>query len=135
MFIQKTPTAIVDDPTKPADAQNILFIRPDLTLDQFDAYWAEYDRRARQCEGVLSPAQEEVLIFKHRLCGWQGPAYAGAEFTPENINRLDYEDPLVTRAIIAAAQAHYGIPDDPPEPGPKASASATPSTTSGSAAG
>lgn len=134
MFIKTTPIAIVDDAAKPRDAQNILYLRADLTLGQHDALSAE-ERRLEKAHGdALTPAQQEILIFFHRLCGWEGPDFAGVEFNRQNVNRLDYDDPLVSRAIIAAAQAHYKIPDDPADD-PKAVASAILIMSGGSSAG
>jgi hypothetical protein len=135
MFVKTVPIAVIDDTSKPRDDQNILYIRADLTLGQHDALSAEERRMELHHGGVLTPAQTEILIFFHRLSGWEGPAFAGLPFTRENVNLLDYDDPFVSRAIIAAANAHYHIPDDPPEPDPKADASVTPLTKAESSAG
>jgi hypothetical protein len=135
MFIKTTPIPVIDDATKPRDAQNILYLRADLTLGQHDALSAE-ERRLEKAHGdALTPAQQEILIFFHRLAGWEGPEFAGVEFNRQNVNRLDYDDPLVARAIVAAVNAHYKIPDDPEDADPKAVASAIQIMSGGSSAG
>lgn len=105
MFIAKTPLVIADE------LGNRLLIRPDLTLAQYDMFYAAYDRLTRTSGGEISPKREEILIFMYRVCGWDGPAFEGVPFSFEAINLLDYDDPLVERAIVAAVNAHWHIPD------------------------
>lgn len=135
MFIKTTPLAIVDDASKPRDEQNILYLRADLTLGQHDALFADQKRWETHHGEWLTPRQEEILIFFHRLHSWEGPIFAGVPFDREHINLLDYDDPLVDTAMKKAIALHLHLPDDPEDPDPKANASATPTTSGGLAAG
>lgn len=136
MFIKTTPLAVTLDGDKPRDAQNIIYLRADLTLSQHDAFFAEQRRMEKRDGGEwLTPRREEILIFFHRLCGWEGPIFAGVPFTRENVNLLDYDDPLVDAAIKKAISLHLHLPDDPEDPDPKANASETQPMSDGLAAG
>lgn len=40
-----------------------------------------------------------IALLRHNIVKWEGPAFQGVPCTPENIERLDPDEPLVERVL------------------------------------
>ena len=107
---------LVDDEAKPADQQNVIVLKKELTVGEYAGYLAE--RRALDTDGLgLLRGQESVLLFCHYVTSWRGPwlgQYSRALDMP-------YKKRFVQTAMDTAVRLHLAVPDDPEQPSPKAS--------------
>lgn len=96
MFVSSEPVAI----RLPDTPENVIYIRPKMdfgTQNQVLGALGKLDQRGRVVTLDLGAYLLELGVAN--IVGWDGPAFAGTPCTPENIRRLDPDDPLVNAAL------------------------------------
>jgi hypothetical protein len=114
---------------------NTILLRQHLTLAQDAHFRGEMTAAGREFEYYLSDAQWEWLLLRAYIADWSGPAFTQngkpVECTPDSINALDPNDPLVVKARAEVWKIYRPkLPDDKPKgqkkrPTPSGSASST----------
>lgn len=130
MFVEYLPVTLVDDETNPIAAQNSMTLRSKLTLGQDAALLSDVQsqQRERGTNG-LSVATWQVLLLKHHLVTWNGPAFRSGErdipCTHDSVLRLDPDEPLVKRALERVWELHFGVIEEEADPDPKGQSAPT----------
>lgn len=104
MFIDttKVPLSIEGDP------ENRIYIRPKM----------DFGTRARVLDAIARISATEkgatnigvtmgayqIALAVHNIVGWEGPAFGATPCTPETIQRLDPDEPLVALALEEIAR-------------------------------
>lgn len=56
-------------------------------------------RRGKAPEMEFDVGQYSIALLRFNVLGWNGPSFAGVSCTPENIERLDPDEPLVQKVL------------------------------------
>lgn len=75
-----------------------------------------------------------IALMKLNIVGWEGPSFAGVACTPENIEQLDPDEPLVVRVLEEIGRRNP-VRRDAESPNAPAPAGDTSSTAKGRANG
>ena len=94
-FIQTDRVAISDD------AGNTVYVRRKMDLGAVSRV-----QGAKQGEQLIA-------LYVANILAWQGPDFKGMECTPENIEKLDPNDPFWEQVATKIAELNKREPSDP----------------------
>lgn len=126
MFVNTDRVAISED------GENIIFIKPKMNIETKNCVMDDLvaitgtsgndDAQVQMHMGAYSTA-----LLVHNVVDWVGPAFAGVKCIPQNIRRLDPDEPLVAMVLDAITQRN----PIRRSPDPKSPATANGSTSAG----
>lgn len=113
------------DPTEVLSDQppNIIRIRPKMdfaTQKKVGAAGFRLGTGAKPNE--LDLAENLIAMLVLNIVGWSGPDFDAIPCTPENIRRLDPDQPIVEKALEEIARRNSKAPPDPKAPAGTATA-------------
>lgn len=81
------------------DPENVILILPKMSFGV--RQWVR-NTLASLPEDPNKPALGlyEIALMRHNIVGWEGPAFEGIPCTPEAIENLDQDEPLVDRVLL-----------------------------------
>ena len=90
------------------DGANTIQIRPKMDFGTrgmcLDALAAVSQESRGKTTTNLHFGAYQVALLQHNIVAWSGPAFAGMACTPENVSRLDPDEPLVVRVLEEIAR-------------------------------
>lgn len=126
MFVQNDRVAVT------LDNENIIFIKPKMNIETKNLVMDELVRISGGA-GADNPSMQmqmgaySIALMVHNIVDWAGPAFKGVACIPQNVRRLDPDEPLVNAVLEAISQRNplRRSPD------PKSPATANGSTNAG----
>ena len=118
MFVSKEAVEVTE-------GENVILIRPKMDYGtRSRVMGAAVQIEAGASTGEVNVGAYQLALLTHNVLGWRGPAFEGVKCTPENVARLDPDEPLVARALeeIAARNAPGKAPPSAPNGGSGSSA-------------
>ena len=103
-FVSREEVPIsLDDESVPFEERNTIFIKPKMdygtqqkVTDALAHITASQDGKG---QGRLNMGAYNCALLHHNIIRWQGPGFQAMPCTPENIDRLDPDLPLLDRVL------------------------------------
>lgn len=96
---------------------NVIFIRPKMDFaTQKKVGAAGFRLGAGSKPNELDLAENLIAMLVLNIVGWSGPQFDSVPCTPENIRRLDPDQPIVEKALEEIARRNSKAPPDPKAP-------------------
>lgn len=123
MFIEDTRIPVT------VDGENYMYIRPKMSYAQREKAEDAVRELSATQEGMqevkVTVGAYRIALLHINLLGWEGPAFQGVKFTPQNVDRLDPDEPLLdkvmeeiaTRNPLGGKKAGATEPDPLPDNG------------------
>jgi hypothetical protein len=113
------------------DGVNIVYVRPKMDFGTQQKVWGEMAKlRLTGGDGdndlMANLGIYNLMLMRHNILGWEGPAFTGVPCIPRNIERLDPDEPLVEKVLEELNRRNTRADkDDAGDPKDEASGSAT----------
>jgi hypothetical protein len=118
MFIERVavhefdPSEVISD-----QPPNVIFIRPKMDFaTQKRVGAAGFSLGAAGKPNELDLAENLIAMLVYNIVGWAGPLFDGVPCTPENIRRLDPDQPVVEKAIEEITRRNTKAAPSPKSP-------------------
>jgi len=96
---------------------NVIFIRPKMDFaTQKKVGAAGFKLGGAGKPNELDLAENLIAMLVLNIVGWSGPLFDAVPCTPENIRRLDPDQPVVEKALEEIARRNSRVPPDPKSP-------------------
>jgi hypothetical protein len=97
-----------DQPVPITEGSNTICIREKMSFGTKaacqDALADVSQREGGKAGLALRFGAYQAALLQHNILSWSGPAFDGVSCTPENIARLDPDEPLVQRVLEAIVE-------------------------------
>lgn len=114
-FISDDKTRVVHpaDEKKPEEQQRFITIRAKMDFGA-RARLNNLAIKTEKQEGACSTDQYHLFLLEVNVLSWGGPGYIGVAVTPQNIHRLNPNDPLTVAAVEKIIEVN--VPEESPDP-------------------
>jgi len=96
MFVDRKPVVIGEGP-------DTISIRPKMDFSTKNACMDALAAISQGDDGKANVAMHlgayQLALLRHNIVAWSGPSFVGVACTPENIDKLDPDEPLVEQVL------------------------------------